>query len=208
MTIHRLSLLFGSRLIMARPKEFEPGKLLDRAMHLFWQKGYFDTSMSDLVDATGVQRYGIYATFKNKRELFLAALDRYQTLVQMSNLQPLTRPDAGLVEIKEAIELTKDNMFGELRGLGCMMCNTAVELAAEDQMVAFQVQKYRQMVTGLIRKALINAREAGDVSPDEDIDSLANFLFGVFISIPGLVQFSQSDKVVEDYLEGVMAKLS
>jgi TetR/AcrR family transcriptional repressor of nem operon len=45
---------------MARPREFEPHEALNRAMHLFWQKGYEDTSMADLVAATGVSRYGFY----------------------------------------------------------------------------------------------------------------------------------------------------
>ncbi len=192
---------------MARHKEFEPAKLLDQALQLFWRKGYFDTSMSDLVEATGVQRYGIYATFKNKRGLLLAALDRYQTLVQASNLKPLTRPDAGLAEIKEAIRLTTSNMTGELRGLGCFMCNSAMELAAEDQAVAQKAQNYREMVTGLLHKALKNAQKAGDVSINEDLDSLANFLFGILISIPNLVQVSRSNQVVDDFIDRAMVKL-
>ncbi len=55
---------------MARTQEFDPNEALDRAVALFWKKGFFDSSMDDLVKATGVSRYGIYGTFGNKREFF------------------------------------------------------------------------------------------------------------------------------------------
>ena len=65
---------------MARPKEFDQDKALDKAMTLFWQKGYEATSIQDLVDHLGIGRRSLYDTFKSKHDLFIAALDRYQAL--------------------------------------------------------------------------------------------------------------------------------
>jgi TetR/AcrR family transcriptional repressor of nem operon len=52
---------------MVRSRNFNPGNALSRAMELFSTRGYSDTSMEEIVKATGVSRYGLYGTFGNKR---------------------------------------------------------------------------------------------------------------------------------------------
>ena len=84
---------------MARPKEFDIDQVLDRATELFWTKGYEETSMRDLEEGLGVGRQSLYSTFGDKRDLFLAALDRYSSL-QQERIEPLLAPDAGLAAIR------------------------------------------------------------------------------------------------------------
>lgn len=189
---------------MARQREFDPDQLLDQALGLFWLRGYREASLDDLVAATGVQRYGIYSTFGNKHALLLAALDRYIEVIQATNLEPLAAPNAGLAEIREAIRLTGDYMTGALNGLGCLMCQTAIDMAAEDEAVATKAARYQTVVTGLLRRALHNAHAAGDLPPGTDIDARANALFGVLVSIPTLSRVSQSPAAVQDYIEAVL----
>ncbi len=62
---------------MVRTRTFDPSTALSRAVDLFSSKGYADTSMEDIVRATGVSRYGLYGAFGNKQELFEQALERY-----------------------------------------------------------------------------------------------------------------------------------
>ncbi len=62
---------------MARTKEFDPDAALQSALELFWRRGYEATSVADLVEHLGIGRASIYATFGNKHELYLKALDRY-----------------------------------------------------------------------------------------------------------------------------------
>ena len=81
---------------MARPKEFDPEDALDKAMQQFWAKGYHDTSIRDLVDRTGVNYYGLYAAFENKRGLFLAALDRYRDTITTEIIGELKRSGTSL----------------------------------------------------------------------------------------------------------------
>lgn len=63
---------------MARKKEFEYEEKLDVAMHLFWEQGYYVTSLSDLENRMKINRSSIYPTYGDKKELFLKCLDRYQ----------------------------------------------------------------------------------------------------------------------------------
>ena len=62
---------------MARPKQFDRDEALERAMAVFWRRGYEGTSVRDLVEHMGINRGSLYDTFGDKRTLFLAAVDRY-----------------------------------------------------------------------------------------------------------------------------------
>src|SRR3977135_1391854 len=60
-----------------RPRAFDVDLALDRALHLFWRKGYEGTSLSDLTKAMRINRPSLYAAFGNKETLFRKTLDRY-----------------------------------------------------------------------------------------------------------------------------------
>src|SRR5246500_1572066 len=60
-----------------RPRAFDPDAALDRAMHVFWAKGYEGASLSNLTRAMQINRPSLYAAFGNKEQLFRRVLDRY-----------------------------------------------------------------------------------------------------------------------------------
>src|SRR3982074_2846985 len=60
-----------------RPRAFDPDAVLDRAMHVFWAKGYEGASLSNLTQAMRINRPSLYAAFGNKEQLFGKVLDRY-----------------------------------------------------------------------------------------------------------------------------------
>ena len=64
---------------MGRPREFEAAEALRQAMHVFWSKGYEGASLADILHATGLSKSSLYATFGDKRTLFLAAFDAYRS---------------------------------------------------------------------------------------------------------------------------------
>lgn len=164
---------------MPRTKEFDPAIALDRAMHLFWRKGYHDTSLDDLVAATGVQRYGLYSSFHTKHDLFLAALDRYEETCMASALADLEDPDAGLPAIRaffDALVAAADSPEGRY---GCLMCNTATELAPHDPEAAARVAVGVQRMTQAFARALANAQQHGELPAGIDIDEHAQFLAGI-----------------------------
>ena len=71
---------------MARPKEFDPDEVLDRALDVFWEKGFEGTSVQDLVDHMGINRGSIYGTFGDKHRLFQQALERYFEISEVHHL--------------------------------------------------------------------------------------------------------------------------
>ncbi len=66
-----------SSVALGRPRAFCVERTLDRALRVFWQKGYEGTSLSDLTDAMGINRPSLYVAYDNEEALFHKALDRY-----------------------------------------------------------------------------------------------------------------------------------
>lgn len=166
---------------MPRAPEYDRTELLDHAVRVFWERGYWDTSISDLVEATGVQRYGLYSSFGDKHGLFLEALERYQDTVISALLREVESHGAALPEIEGF--LGRLGTIGRTPGAsrGCLICNTAAELGEDDPAVAERVGSYTLRLNRAFRKALTRARTLGQVGEAMNADEVARFLTGIVI---------------------------
>lgn len=186
---------------MARTREFNTAEALEKGMTLFWEKGYFDTSMDDLVKCTGVSRYGIYGEFGNKREFFLHAMKHYCSQLFERHSGELRKPDASLPEIRGVfnnmmrMSLSMEKEDGAR--YGCMICNTATELASRDDEFATLVQTSLGKIKDCFKVALDNAVTKGEVVDDLDTDATALFLVGFLQGLSVLYKggFSLTDLV-------------
>src|SRR3712207_4819608 len=115
---------------MPRTKEFEPRDALDAATELFWRRGYGATTMRDLLDAMCIGRGSFYDTFGDKHALFLAALDRFEEVRTAWVGEVLE--GSGLDGVDEVFRRTVDGLVEFEPRRGCLMANTAVELAPHD----------------------------------------------------------------------------
>src|SRR5437763_14671465 len=96
-----------------RPRAFDPDAALDRAMHVFWAKGYEGASLSDLTQAMRINRPSLYAAFGNKEQLFRKVLDRYMDGPLAYFGKALAAPKAR--NVIEQIFLGAANMAGDPR---------------------------------------------------------------------------------------------
>lgn len=194
---------------MPRHKEFDPEACLDKVMHLFWQKGYQDTSMADLVQHSGVQRYGLYETFGDKQALFQRALDWYLSTVISQRLLMFEKkqPDPSLAEIKQFFEQFIEYLDHPSSSLGCLICNTAIEVSSHDEIVVSRVQQYFARLRQGFARALNRAKQTGEIAESTDISQMTEFLVG---SVLGLTTYARSPaprKDVQTYVRGIIAML-
>jgi len=168
---------------MARTREFDPDQALDQAMALFWRKGYGATSMDDLVKVTGVSRYGLYGTFKNKRELYRRSLQRYWEQLRAQVLGDLLKPDASLPQIQHAFARLTALATSELGQRGCMLCNTATEVSPHDGEIAKEVIQLYDRLTKVFERGLVNAKRKKQLSQSVDTTAWARQLTGLTLSL-------------------------
>jgi TetR/AcrR family transcriptional repressor of nem operon len=161
---------------MGRPKSFDREEVLDRAMAVFWRKGYGATSIRDLVEATGLNPGSLYDSFEDKHGLFLEAVARYRRTVVARRLQELQRPGPALDRIEAFFEDVVRFSLGEGRLLGCLMTNSAIELAPRDRDAAVAVAANFAEIEAAFRQVLRRAREAGEIAADRPVEDLARYL--------------------------------
>jgi TetR/AcrR family transcriptional regulator, transcriptional repressor for nem operon len=149
---------------VARPRQFDPQDVLERSMREFWQRGYRETSVDDLVGATGVNPGSLYHAFPGgKRGLFLEALDRYAKLVVPEKLGALESPGAGLAELRAYFDGLVDDLTTPEGRVGCLMVNSTMELAADDSEVGAVVRSHMRRLERSAERALRNARRRGEI---------------------------------------------
>ena len=183
---------------MARTKEFEPERALARATDLFWRRGYEATSMRELLGAMGIGRGSFYDTFGDKHALFLASLDRYREAAEESTLSMLEAGSA-----KEAIRTVfEDAVDGLARQAeprrGCLLANTAVELAPHDPEVGERIAGHVARTEEAFERTIVRGRASGELAARHDPEALARFLVNNLLGLRVLARTGAPRRALED----------
>src|SRR5689334_17227810 len=123
-----------------RPRSFDADRALDRALKVFWAKGYEGASMPDLTRAMGINRPSLYAAFGNKESLFKKALERYAAGPACYVRRALEQPTARAVAehlLDGAVDMLTNpkNPRGCLAVHGALACGDAAE-AIRDELIS------------------------------------------------------------------------
>jgi TetR/AcrR family transcriptional regulator, transcriptional repressor for nem operon len=184
---------------VARAKEFEPERALGRAIDLFWSAGYEATSVQELLDAMGIGRGSLYATFGDKRALFVAALDRYREEAESIAIAALEAEGSP----KEAIEAVFEGLVSRLAGQkeprrGCLLANTAVELVARDPEVGERVRNHVARLEDAFERAIVRGQSAGEIPARHSPTVLARFLVNNSLGLRVLARTGAPQQTLKD----------
>ena len=168
---------------MARTKEFDVDQALDRAVETFWLHGYDGTSMQMLLDAMQIGRQSLYDTFGGKRELFVAALERYDRSVGEHVLAPLRASGGGLDAIRGHFANAIERMTAERPCRACLVVNATMELAAQDPDIALALGRSLDQLRAAFGDAVATGQAAGDISDRHSSDTWARFLTDVGLGL-------------------------
>lgn len=160
---------------MPRPREFDTDAALDRAVSVFWSRGYEATSLDELCDAMALSRSSLYAAFGDKRALLLRALERYMEGGDERIGKALTRRP-----LRKALRALLDEFIDAIVAgpgrRGCFLGNCAAELARDDRAALAIVRQGLQLNETRFRTALAAAQERGELKAGADVGALARFL--------------------------------
>jgi TetR/AcrR family transcriptional repressor of nem operon len=159
-----------------RPRSFDTEAAVERAMGVFWSRGYHATALPDLLRATKLSRGSLYAAFGDKHSLFLRALDRY-----IANA--LTRLDIEFDPRREAVDGLRaylaryvDLTNGASGRRGCLLVATAMELAGRDAEVDRRIGSFFKAMEARVADALSRAKAAGKLADGVEPSSAARIL--------------------------------
>ena len=161
---------------MPRTKAFEPEEALEKAMLLFWSKGYESASVQDLVEATGVNRFSLYETFGDKHQLFLAAIDRYAKTRAAPKIEKLAAGKNAREAIHEYFDGLVDELCSEDGRRGCFLLNCAVEAAPRDAKVAKRVAAHFKRLERAFCEVLRRSKNKGMPDKDGRLKRVASYL--------------------------------
>jgi len=164
--------------VVGRPREFELEEALDRAMLLFWRKGYEGASLSDLTEAMGITRPSLYAAFGNKEDLFRQVLDRYDERTASFLVDSIEAPTARTVA--EGLLRGAANFHADLNNPpGCLMVHGSLVGSDASDPLRLETRKRRALLRETIRRRLERALGEGDLPPGSDATALAYYIVTV-----------------------------
>ena len=193
---------------MVRTREFDPAEALTRAMEVFAARGYANTSMEDVVSATGVSRYGLYGTFGNKRELFEQALEKYAEHMGKDAFMRLFRPDTQLAHVRKVFDERIEKVFDSHEKSGCLVTFTAMEMAPRDKDIEQVLLKFLLRMSKAFSAGLKHAQEKGEVKIDLDLKNAGQFLTGAFFGLSVLSRCGFSKESLHTYVDSTLAAVA
>jgi TetR/AcrR family transcriptional repressor of nem operon len=193
---------------MTRTRTFDPSAALTQVVDLFASKGYSETSMEDIVRATGVSRYGLYGTFGSKRELFEAALERYADAMGRKAFLRLLEPGASLRHIRAIFEERVADMCCSEENKGCLFIHTAMELAPRDNDLRDVLQKFMKRMSKIFAVGLEAAKELGEVRADVDVKAAGELLTSTMFGLAVMGRTGFSRETLNGIVDSTLATLS
>jgi TetR/AcrR family transcriptional repressor of nem operon len=175
-------------------------------MRVFWSRGYEATSIEQLVASMGIQRGSLYAAFGDKRRLFFAAIERYDRVETSRLLAALDEPASARAAIERFFRLKVEASATPNRPRGCLVTNSAAELATRDRGTGSRVGAVLNRLEAAFRRAVVRAQAAGEIDPARDPRALAWFLTS---SAQGLSVMAKAvpDRATLDAIVGVILEV-
>jgi TetR/AcrR family transcriptional repressor of nem operon len=161
---------------MARPREFDEEEVLERALEVFWTRGYEATSLTDLMEATGLAKGSVYKGFGDKHSFFLRTLDRYlaRGRALYAALDDGSRNALSILRdwLVQGVEMSTG---GGLRK-GCFGVNCTVELAPHDPEVRKRMRDHERRLEAMYARTIQRGIEEASMRPDLDPHLAARFV--------------------------------
>jgi TetR/AcrR family transcriptional regulator, transcriptional repressor for nem operon len=191
---------------MSRPKTFSESAALEKALDIFWQRGYQGVGLTELLRGMGIARQSLYDTFGNKRGLFIRTIEHYRNTRLAAALALLERDGSPLQNVKDVVRFF-ETLALDKRSRGCMVANSLVELGPHDA----EIRELLAQTLGLLENGLANAlrraQRAGELPAKRSPRALARALTNALVGMAVTGKLGLGKATVEDIYSGTLAML-
>lgn len=166
-----------------RPRSFDRDTALQRAMEIFWAKGYEAAQLSELMAAMGINPPSFYAAFGSKEALYREALDLYLATAGSVSMKALA--DSGNIRdvIKTMLLASLDTALSSPSSGGCLVTLGLINCLSQNASLRDRMRELRHSTIRLIRQRLERAIADGELPPDTDTERLATYFAAIIQGI-------------------------
>lgn len=191
---------------MARPREFDEEKVLALAVEHFWEHGYEATSIRDLAQVMGLTTASIYNAFGDKRAVYRKALDFYverSFVDRVGRFETKPRREAIEAFFAEIIERS----LGDSKRKGCMLVNSALEVAPHDPEFQRVVAEVLVQVEAFFTRSVHAGQSDGTIGRRQSAADMGRALLGTLLGIRVLARTRPERELLEGLVRPVFGLL-
>jgi TetR/AcrR family transcriptional regulator, transcriptional repressor for nem operon len=180
-----------------RPKSFDENEALALAMRYFWEHGYENTSLDNLLPAMGIKKSSFYHTFKSKEELFSRCLVFYrkETRKKMLELKQQIGPKRVMLALTE-MTLQELEETGKIKG--CLIMNSGKECYKRytdlSHQIGIEFNFMLEMLNGFVKEA----QDKGEITSTKDASVIAGRYMSVLNGLIVGIQAGASQELIND----------
>ena len=189
-----------------RTKDFDEKEILRKAITLFWEKGYYATSLHDLIDALEIGRSSIYHTFGDKHNLFVQAIELYQQEATAKIKSALENGESVKIVVKTVLQSIIDDVFSKCPK-GCFKVNSEVEVASHDEMIRKLILDDNLVIETAFYQAILRGQLKGEINKSKKAEALARFICNTITGMRVYAKMRNDRQFFEDIVETTMSTL-
>jgi TetR/AcrR family transcriptional repressor of nem operon len=185
-----------------RPKAFDETEALTAAMHYFWEHGYDNTSLDNLLVAMGIKKSSFYATFKSKEEVFSRSIDLYraQSLDFLETLKKEVGPKQTLLTLTQHT-IHELEEFGKVKG--CLLINSGQECYNKYPQLSQQVTKEFNTFNQRFKELVTEAQTLGEIKNTKKASVIAGRYMNTLNGLVVTIQAGATQELIDDLVESL-----
>lgn len=183
---------------MSRAREFDEEVAVQRAMRLFWRKGYDTATLPDLLKSMRICRGSFYNAFGTKREVLVRAVRRYTESGMDGILSPLGEPDAARAQIEGAFAKLIEYTSSPKGRQGCLIGNSMTDLAMADPELRPLLMEARARTEDALTQAVERGQADGTIPRREDPRAIGRFLLNTISGLMVACKTQPGRQALED----------
>jgi len=195
-----------------RPRSYNPDKVTEGALRVFWRKGFSATSLDDLVDATGINRPSLYAGFGDKEKIYLTVLDRFRGMMT-AKLQAALIPRGDDDTVSNAVnrylsEVVEIYLGSASEAVGCAVFSTTVSETMNHKAIREMLSATLHLLDNAFEAYLSKAQQDGKLRTTADCVSLSRLLGATQHSLALRARAGQSRKELQKLVDATVHLIS
>lgn len=191
-----------------RPLEFDPKIALQKAMEVFWCRGYEAASLQNLLAAMDISKSSFYQAFGSKHEVFERCLLLFRERQVDQMIKVLAKSQSAKEFLRDMLQSAAREAASSNSPKGCLIMNTATEFSGRDAVISGLVGEGTRQFAEVFQTAIERAQSAGEIDPDKNAEVLSRYIVTTMSGLKTMAKAGMPAAAIEDVAEVALSALA